>query len=321
MSFTLLADIGGTNTRFVLAKEGHGILSDSYEAFPNSGASSPEVLIQRYFQNQGIESCKQVVLALAAPTYGEEIVLTNHDWRFTIKSISAVSGAQDVRFINDLEALGYGLSALKSEQLQHLAGPSISGKNGPRVVVGAGTGFNAAIVTQAANGDHHVKAMEVGHMTLTVETQDEFDLWQYLAQGRERASVERALSGLGIEQIYQWHCQKNAYKPLHINAQSISSAALNKTDPMAEKAMQTFVHIYARTVGDLALAFLPKGGIFLSGSVTRAMAPWLQGSGFFDCFLAKGRQRDLMRQFPIYILQDDQAALLGCEIAANYDRN
>ncbi len=316
MSISLLADIGGTNTRFVLAKNNNDVLFDSYEAFSNTSAESPELLIKLYMKRQGIDSCDHVVLALAAPVNKGEVILTNHNWRFTVKSISAASLSNNVLFINDLEALGYGLSELGAEQLQYLAGPCSLDKKGPRIVIGAGTGFNAAIVTQLENGEHFVKAMEVGHMTLTVETQDEFDLWQYLAKGRGRASVERAISGRGIEQIYQWFCQKNLTPAVHINARDISMAALNQSDLMAEKTMQTIANIFARTIGDLVLAFLPTGGIFLSGSVTRAMMPWLRRTSFFDTFVAKGRQYDLMHQFPIYILNDDQAALHGCRIAA-----
>jgi glucokinase len=317
VSFFLLADIGGTNTRFVLAKDNRDILLDSYEAFPNSSAENPELLIKRYMQNQGIESCEQVVLALAAPADSEEVVLTNHNWCFNKQSIATASGSKNVKFINDLEALGYGLSGLQTEQLQHLAGPPTVDNKGARIVIGAGTGFNAAISIPLDNGGHYVKAMEAGHMTLTAETQDEFDLWHYLAKDRERASVERALSGQGIQQVYQWLCQQNNYPFIYTNARDISTAALNKSDLIAEKTMQTIARIYARTIGDLALAFLPTGGIFLSGSVTRALTPWLQQSDFLNCFIAKGRQRNLMHQFPISILKDDQAALLGCQIVAN----
>jgi glucokinase len=317
VSISLLADIGGTNTRFVLTKDSHDILLDSYEAFPNTSADNPEQLIKRYLQHQGIERCNQVVLALAAPADSEEVVLTNHNWRFNKNSIAVASGSKNVEFINDLEALGYGLSELKLEQLRHLAGPAITDKEGTRIVIGAGTGFNAAISIPLANGEHYVKAMEAGHMTLTVETQDEFDLWQYLAKDRERSSVERAISGHGIQQIYHWFCQKNASPSVYSNARDISAAALNRSDLMAVKTMQTIAHIYARTIGDLALAFLPTGGIFLSGSVTRALTPWLQKSDFYDCFVAKGRQRNLMHKFPMSILKDDQAALLGCKIVAN----
>ncbi|MEP4112386.1 MAG: glucokinase, partial [Nitratireductor sp.] len=65
---------------------------------------------------------------------------------------------------------------------------------------------------------------------------------------------------------------------------------------------------------DLALTFLPRGGIYLTGGVTRALAPFIQGadSPFARAFLAKGRMRELMQGFALDLVVDDSAALVGC---------
>jgi glucokinase len=63
--------------------------------------------------------------------------------------------------------------------------------------------------------------------------------------------------------------------------------------------------------GDLALQNLPFGGLYLVGGVARAIAPYLDQFGFAEAFFAKGRFADFMRNFPVSVIEDDYAALIG----------
>lgn len=149
-------------------------------------------------------------------------------------------------------------------------------------------------------------------MTLPVETAEELDLRSHLARGRGRASVERALSGQGVKEIYEWVCLRGSTAPRALTAAQIVSQALDHSDPQCRAAVETLVRLLARVAGDLFLAFLPLGGMYLSGGVTRACAPLIAGPQFWEEFTRKGRQTSLMRSVPIHIIEDDNAALAGC---------
>jgi glucokinase len=61
-----------------------------------------------------------------------------------------------------------------------------------------------------------------------------------------------------------------------------------------------------------ALTLLPFGGVYLTGGVTRALAPWLAGPDVAAAFRDKGRFSDFMAAFGMAIINDDFAALTGC---------
>lgn len=80
----------------------------------------------------------------------------------------------------------------------------------------------------------------------------------------------------------------------------------------ATATLTAFVRLLGTVLGDLALNHLPMGGIYLIGGTARAVAPYLLPLGFADSFTAKGPYSALMREMPLNLITDDNAALLGC---------
>ena len=76
--------------------------------------------------------------------------------------------------------------------------------------------------------------------------------------------------------------------------------------------MRQFVRVLGTVAGNLALMYLPFGGIHLAGGVARRFGPWLGRMGFEEAFCAKGRFSDFMLQFPVAVINDDYSALTGC---------
>ena len=76
-------------------------------------------------------------------------------------------------------------------------------------------------------------------------------------------------------------------------------------------AAAIFAKMLGKVCGNLSLVQLPFGGVYLVGGVARAMAPHLLNLGFEESFKAKGRFSDFMSSFPVFVVEDDYAALLG----------
>jgi glucokinase len=89
-------------------------------------------------------------------------------------------------------------------------------------------------------------------------------------------------------------------------------AALEAGDVIALTAGRAFVRMFGMVVGNLALTFLPFGGIYLIGGISRAFAPWFEAFGFEAAFREKGRFSDFLGRFPVSVIEDDYAALTGC---------
>lgn len=307
----LAADIGGTNTRLALVENGQ-VCQDTIVRFRNADFETPEAAIDTYLSTAGHPVCGSAVIAIAAPIDGTAIRMTNHPWTFNASCIGKILGGAKVRFLNDFEALAYSLDKVDPTRLKPVRTPDRQVRtNATRLVVGAGTGFNAAALYQTA-GDNLVGTGECGHATLPVETDRELRLWTYLSRNRKRASVERALSGNGLREIYEWHCLESGKLAKPHSPAEIARLAKEAIDPDCSAAACQWVTFLGRVIGDLALIFLSLGGIVLTGGVTRSLAGFLAEPEFAAALCAKGRQQELVSGIPVHLLDDDFAALTGC---------
>jgi glucokinase len=313
IAVALLGDVGGTNTRLgVLLPHG---MPGQISTFRNADFASFEQLLLHYLSAQDVQSCAAVILAIAAPINGDIIGLTNCAWQIDTNSVCSAAKTKNVRFINDLEALALCLDRLPANAVTHIAGPHIpTDALGRKLVIGVGTGFNAACAMRS--GSVVVLPAECGHMTLPVETAEGLHLRDHLAKSRGRASVERALSGQGLTEVYQWVAASRGLVPKDLTAAQITHHAIQNADPCCMDAAIVVLRILATVCGDLALAYLPHGGVYLAGSVARALAPLLAASGFAAELTRKGRQTGLLQSFSVHLITKDAAALIGCATLA-----
>ncbi|BCH27704.1 glucokinase [Mesorhizobium sp. L-8-3] len=311
---SLACDIGGTNTRLGLV-ENDRLIGETLSSFANEAFGDFDALLDTYLASTAARSLTSVCIALAGVATPEGARLTNRDWTIRRADVARLTGASDVGFINDFEALGFALMRVDALETQPILVPGEPvSSSGTRMVLGAGTGFNAAACHPPRfGGEPHVAAAECGHMTLPLAGEQEFELQRKLSKGRGRASVERALSGNGLREIHQWVCERNGRDPAGRSAAEISRLAVSQADPDCIEAADMFLRLLGRVVGDLALAYLPTSGIYLSGGVSRALAPLMTSTPTFrQSFLAKGRMSSFMESFPVALLTDDRAALAGC---------
>jgi glucokinase len=303
----LVCDLGGTNCRLALADP--ALDRASVLRLANDGFAAFPALLGEYLRRKGRDRVRRVVVALAAPVSGDRVRLTNRDWHIDKAEVAAATGASEVSFINDFEALGHALE--RPDILRHapLQSPRAPLANAPRLVLGAGTGFNCALWHPGG-----VVCCEAGHTGFAAETAFDRALADHLAARHGRCSTERVLSGSGILEIYRVACALAGQGPGLSAGRDVVRAGLDGSDPAAATACREFARILGRTAGDLALLFLARGGVFLSGGATRAVAPLLSGPGnpFLAAFSAKGRMTASMAEYPVHLLGDDDAALHGC---------
>ena len=204
---------------------------------------------------------------------GDVVALTNLDWIIDRHEISRASGVPQVFLINDFEALGHALSspqALQSRSLQEAPQPG----NGPRLILGAGTGFNCAV--RLANGS--VVFCEAGHSSFVAETDLDRALQARISQKHGRCSNDRVLSGSGLAEIYRTLCDLAGRTPRHATSQQIVPAALGQDDDLAVRTCREFARMLGRAAGDLALVFLATGGVYVTGGMAHALQGFMTGS-------------------------------------------
>lgn len=307
-TLSLVADVGGTNTRVALA-DGARLLSDTVRKYRNADYAGLESVLRTYIGDEGDVDCIAAAVAVAGPVRDGKGELTNLDWSIDGPSIARATGAERVAVLNDLQAQGHAMGVIAPENLRRVVDGPDADPAATKMVIGVGTGFNIAAVYETPGG-RVVPPSESGHSNMPLRTEEELRLLHFVEGAHGFPAIEDVLSGRGLERIYAWR-RSEAGDPAEKRAAEIMSACGDNSDAAATEAVQWFVRILGTVAGNLSLIHLPFGGVFLIGGVTRAVTPFFEPYGFADAFRDKGRFAGFMKNFSVFVVEDDFAALNG----------
>ena len=307
----ILADIGGTNTRVALA-DGTQVRPNTIAKFANAEFDSLEPILVRYLAEAGIASVEGACVAAAGPVRHGVAEMTNLSWIIDHAQLTRATGATKVAILNDLQAQGQALGHIAPENLRPIV-PGNAVPNASMLVVGLGTGVNAAPVHNTPWG-RVVPPSECGHVSMPIRNEADMRLARFLETYGEHAhgfaGVEDVLAGRGIEHLYAFTTQEAGGLVAKRSADII--ADLTAGEPMAVETARLYTRLLGSVLGNLALTHLPYGGIFLIGGMSRAMTNYLGPMGLADALCDKGRFATFLRAFPVWVVEDDFAALTGC---------
>lgn len=296
----LLADVGGTNARMALARDG-ALDRASITRFRGEDHARFDDVVTAYLARQGHPAIAAVCIAVAGPVWGHEARLTNRDWDFSEKRLCDLTGAPRARLINDLIALGYATPTLDGGLLREAAGGALP--NGQRLVVNAGTGFNVCAVKVLPDGGIACLEAEEGHtrLPLSVATPLAAALGDSAAQ---IDSVEELFAGRGLARL---HGLLTGTAPAR--AEAVTDAAAGG-DAQALATLELYARLFGLLCRELALRFMPMDGMFLTGSVARTCAD--RFAIFEAAFLSDPLMARIPQAVPVGVIRDDMAALHGC---------
>ena len=305
----LVGDIGGTNSRFGLVEPGSTKIRD-IDVLKNNNFGSLEDSIGAYVKSRGITALAAAAIAVAGPVEGETVSLTNRDWSFTRESLRKAALAKRFRLLNDFEALALSLPHLAGDDIIQIGGETPS-KPAVKIVLGPGTGLGMATLAPLPQGGWMALPGEVGHITLPVATQDEFDWRAKMSKPGIPFESEDAITGGGLLLMYR----SIAGKPAQQTPEDLLQAALAGNDAAAVKALDQFIVWLARIAGDAAMTMQARGGVYLAGGIAPSIVEKLQTGPFRAIFQEKGRLAHVMRPIPVYVIVDKFPAFKGCAAA------
>jgi len=319
--YGLVADIGGTNARFALAPL-HDLATAVHlrdvvhvATLSVSAFATIDDAIMHYLNclPDSIERPKHAVLAIACPTDQDTIQMTNTDWVFSVSAVRSNVGLDSLVFINDFYAVASAVpSFTPSETVAIGEGTPVA--NAPLVVTGAGTGLGLGALVFDAAGHPITIQGEGGHIHFAPLDDEEKYVFDYLRQKHHRVSVERLVSGQGIENIFEaLHFKSNGVH-LRLKAEKISENALVHQDPICVQALLMFCAIFGSFAGDAALMYGARGGVYLGGGILPRMIPFVKQSQFRARFMAKARLSTFVMPIPTYIITCTQPGLLGAAV-------
>jgi glucokinase len=319
LNYFLSGDIGGTKTLLQLSLSDNltePVLQKSYASAAYAGLQE---IVDEFLSEAGIRNIASACFALAGPVNEKRIVkLTNLPWQVDADALAQRFSIKSVELINDFEAVAYGIAALpESDYLTVQTGNKQP--QGTRLVVGAGTGLGVAWLT-SDGGLNRVHASEAGHMDFAPQDEMQYALLRYMIDRYDHVSYERIVSGPGLVSIYEFIHDSGIAKPSadlvaafknHDASAVIAQYARHEDEKIARMAWGMFLSVYGAFVGNLALAVLPLGGIFVAGGVAGKNASQFQSGEFIRAFLSKGRYADMLSGLPVHIVLNARVGLLG----------
>ncbi len=321
--YVLAADVGGTKTLLALARVHAGRPQVMQQAYLENHEFADFYAVLRTFCGQSAcPPLQAVCLAVAGPVGEGRARLTNLAWQIESERIGELLPARpSVRLINDFSAIGFAIPALQEQDCvvlqQGTARPAA-----PVLVIGAGTGLGVCYRVADAQGVR-VLPTEGGHLGFAPLNAEQMALLAYWRERLPRVSNENLLSGAGIERIFTYlDAQTPAANELleavkHDGAVAVSRYATSQNDPLARRTMELFFQIYGAVAGDMALALLAQGGVYIAGGIAAKNRELLLASGFMSAFLGKVPHEAIMRDIPVRLIVEQNAGLLGAlEVAA-----
>ena len=305
----LVGDIGGTNSRFGLVEPGSTRVRD-IDVHKNNNFGSLEESIAAYVKARGITSLAAAAVAVAGPIDRDIVSLTNRDWTFTRDSLRKAALARRFHLLNDFEALALSLPHLEGDDVVQVGG-QVPEKPAVKIVLGPGTGLGMATLAPLPQGGWMALPGEVGHITLPVVTQAEFDWRERMTKPGVVFESEDAITGGGLLRMYQ----AIADKAVQQTPEDVLQAALAGTDAAADKTLDQFIIWLARIAGDAAMTMQARGGVYLAGGIAPSIVDRLTTGPFRTIFQEKGRLAHVMRPIPVYVIVDRFPAFKGCAAA------
>lgn len=323
----LAGDIGGTNTRLALfEKTGQGFHSVAEKQFPSSSHKNLAEIV-KIFLGENAHPVDRACFGVPGPVCGKAAKLQNLPWIIDTDDLAHLLEHNRIGLINDLEANAYGLKELDESEFAVLNSgePNPSGNY---AVISAGTGLGQAGIHNE-NGKLRPFATEGGHADFAPRNEIEMDLLRYLMTKFERVSVERVVSGMGLQNIYEFlrdvkHAEEPNWLAEEIRKNGdvgavVSKCGLNGKSAICEQTLEIFISLYGAAAGNLALQILATGGVYLGGGIAPKILPKLKEKVFLESFTAKGRMRELLEKIPVRVVLNDKAALIGAAHFAFYE--
>ena len=289
----LVIDIGGTNIRYLEILKGK-----------KTKIKKEKILSKLSFNNllnKIISHClnpiDNLVISAAGPKTNNSIQMTNQKFKIDSQLIKKKFNLRNCILLNDLEAAGYFLHKVSKNKKTIKKGKKT---NSRQVLVTPGTGLGLSFVIDNEN----VIPSEIGNSKILIS--------EIMTQNTEFSNlnfskIEDFLSGPGLSKIY-----KSLYKSDISSNELISQGKNNNLKAL--KTIKVFLEILAKFLAEISLIYVPGNGIFISGSLMKALKIFIDKDEFIDIFLKQVSKthRRALELVEINFIEKEHLPIFGC---------
>ncbi len=318
-------DIGGTNTRLLLAPPDGSprapirtgrFRSHEHDSFP---------AILDAFLGDDATAVTAAAFGVAGPVIDGRVDATNLDWDVDRGEIAAHLGlpVERVALLNDLESTGHGVALLDPGRLETLVEGDPDAR-GHAALVAAGTGLGMGILARRDDGVRPLPS-EGGHAEIAPRGEEELALVRFLTERYGAATWERAVSGPGLKNLYDFVVERGDAPPSLEVARRIvaadaprvvSAAALAEECRACEAALRLFCRLYAAAAQTLSLMTLATGGLYVGGGISPKILPALRDGTFAERFRTHPTMAEVLEEVPIRVILEEDTSLWGATSVA-----
>jgi glucokinase len=299
----LVGDVGGTKVLLALVDEGRIV---QQRRLASADFSSFDALLGAYLRDVPA-SIDGGCLAVAGPVAddGRFAKITNLPWTIDAAKLEQQFGLGRLSLINDFAGVALGVTALTPDQLVTLqAGEPRA--DGVKLVIGAGTGLGMAVLVSEGDG-FRVLPGEGGHVGFAPQDETQVRIWAALMKEHGRVTAERVISGPGLVAIHRILSGENV-EPAEISERALGG------DAVARQSVDAFLAAFGAFAGDMALAVMARGGVYLAGGIAAKILPLMQAGTFLTAFNAKAEHADLACRMPVQVATDPEIGLQGAAL-------
>lgn len=316
----LAGDVGGTKTILALYDSDDVRAPVAVRSYDSRAAEGLEPMVDDFLS--GGAPPHAASFAVAGPVVDGFVHVTNLPWTVSAGELASRFGFSRIDLLNDVEALGWAVTTLRSNELEALQGGRVLPR-GAVALLALGTGLGEGYAT-GSGADRAVHASEGGHADLAPADPLQLRLLASLWRDFQHVSVERACSGSGLPRIYRFLVQdegregnpevRREIAAAEDPTPAIVRAATEGRCAACEEAVSLLCDLLAAEAGNLALKILATGGVYLGGGLAPRLLPFLRTARFRDAFLAKGRFSALLESLPVSVILASNAVLWGAAL-------
>jgi len=321
----LAADIGGTKALIGLFRAGSDRpVRTVVREYATADFDTLDQMLETFLADMRGAHVEAFCAGVAGPVRGGVARLVNAPWTADLDVVRHRLGDCPALLLNDLEAMASAIPVLDPDELAILQ-DGIAVAEGNAAVIAAGTGLGQAMLHNV-DGRFIASPSEGGHADFAARTPREFALVEALTRVHGRVDVERVVSGRGLAAIASF-THGNASVPPACPAipddldeaglpAAISEAALARRCRRCAEALDIFVEAFGAEAGNLALRTVATAGVYVGGGIAPKILPVLESGAFMEAFRDKAPMADLLRTFPVSVILNSAAGLLGAAVRA-----
>ncbi len=303
----LVADIGGTNSRFAaftLLEDGE-LRLDETKWLETGKASSFEELLHNLDDggfSLKIAHANIAVFAVAGPvTAGKFSTPPNIKWKVDLVQASSEFQINRGYLINDFVAQAYAAIS-KIGRKGQMVRQGVSEQDAAIAVVGVGTGLGKATLVPLVGGGYIANRSEGGHTNFGAETDEEIKLQKFLLNKLRVTYVEweDVVSGRGFSHVHEF-----------LTGKVLSPPQVAEQFTLQSKTLEFVSRFFGRITRNFVLENYCMGGVYLTGGIVAKNPLLVEHPAFLTEFARSRTHQELLAKIPIYQISDEETGLWG----------